>query len=393
MFVCRANPAYKETFMIRIIILFAAMSLVLASCQGKHPETKAAQNPAVTRDSLHYAKRFAIRHEKEYTILEIYGNKENRSVTSTFILYPDKKPVYSIDAYYVKIPVKRVASMSSVYSLMLMALGEANSIAAIDNVEYYTDAFIQKQVSDGKVLELSKGPQIEVEKTLALKPDLLLTFGMGDPAADLDKKLLQAQVPVAISLDHLEETPLARAEWIKFYACFFDKQRMADSIFSAGEKKYKELKALVANETRKPTVLTEIKYGDTWYVPAGMSYMANLIADAGGDYFWKDDHKTGSTPLSFETVYAKAKDCDVWINTYNLNSKKELLAFDTRYGLFNAYKKDRVYNNNKVQNAKGYSNYWETAMLQPEAVLADLIAILYPERLPNHVFTYYKKLE
>lgn len=392
MFVCRANPVY-DLLMIRIITCFTLIGLAFVSCQGKHPETATAQNAEVTSDSLHYAKRFAIRHEKEYTILEIYGNKENRQVTSTFILYPDKKPVYSIDAYYVKIPVKRVASMSSVYSLMLMALGEANSIAAIDNVEYYTDSFIQTQVSKGKVLELSKGPQIEIEKTLALKPDLLLTFGMGNPEADLDKKLLQAQVPVAISLDHLEETPLARAEWIKFYACFFNKQRMADSIFSASEKKYHELKALVANEAQKPTVLTEIKYGDTWYVPSGISYMASLIADAGGDYFWKDDHKTGSTPLSFEMVYAKAKDCDVWINTYNLNSKKELLAYDARYGLFNAYKKDRVYNNNKVQNAKGYSNYWETAMLQPEAVLADLIAILYPARLPDHVFTYYKKLE
>jgi iron complex transport system substrate-binding protein len=200
-------------------------------------------------------------------------------------------------------------------------------------------------------------------------------------------------LPVAISLDHLEETPLARAEWIKFYACFFDKQRLADSIFSSSEKKYNELKALVKEEIKKPTVLTEIKYGDTWYVPSGTSYMANLISDAGGDYFWKDDRKTGSTPLSFEMVYTKAKDCDVWINTYNLNSKKELLAYDTRYGLFKAFKENRVYNNNKVQNANGYSNYWETAMPHPEEVLADLIAILYPARLPDHAFTYYKQLE
>lgn len=378
--------------MIKTLIFYILIGLALASCQGETAKTEANQSTVQT-DSLHYAKRFAIKHEKDITLLEIYGNKENQNVTTYFVLYKGKKPTYSVDAYYVKIPVKRVASMSSVYSLMLMALGESNSIAAIDNVEYYTNPFIQKQVSDGKVIELSKGPQIEVEKTLALKPDLLLTFGMGDPKADLDKKLLQAGLPVAISLDHLEETPLARAEWIKFYACFFDKQRMADSLFAVSEKKYNNLKSLVKAETKKPTVLTEIKYGDTWYVPSGISYMANLIADAGGDYFWKDDRKTGSTPLSFEMVYAKAKDCDVWINTYNLNSKKELLAFDTRYGLFKAYKENRVYNNNKEQNAKGYSNYWETAMLHPEDVLADLIAILYPARLPNHNFTYYKQLE
>lgn len=389
----RAVPVLEPYRMIRIIIFFTFISLLLASCGGSTQEATLPQYAKVIKDTLKYAKRFSITHEKGVTLLEVYGNKDNQDITSYFVLYKDKKPIYSVDAYYVKIPVKRVASMSSVYSIMLMALGEANSIAAIDNVEYYTNPFIQKQVSDGKVLELSKGPKIEIEKTLALKPDLLLTYGMGDPKADLDKKLLQAHVPVAISLDHLEETPLARAEWIKFYACFFDKQQMADSIFNSSEKKYNELKALVQDAPKKPTVLTEIKYGDTWYVPSGISYMANLIADAGGDYFWKDDRKTGSTPLSLEMVYAKAKDCDVWINTYNLNSKKELLSYDTRYGLFKAFKKDKVYNNNKVQNTKGYSNYWETAMLHPEDVLADLIAVLYPDRLPNHTFTYYKQLK
>lgn len=393
MFVYRAVPALYTDCMIRIITLFILIGTVLSSCGGSTQEVTPPQYAKVIKDTLKYAKRFSITHEKGITLLEVYGNKDNQDITSYFVLYKDKKPIYSVDAYYVKIPVKRVASMSSVYSIMLMALGEANSIAAIDNVEYYTNPFIQKQVSDGKVLELSKGPKIEIEKTLALKPELLLTYGMGDPKADLDEKLLQAHVPVAISLDHLEETPLARAEWIKFYACFFDKQQMADSIFNSSEKKYNELKALVKDAPKKPTVLTEIKYGDTWYVPSGISYMANLIADAGGDYFWKDDRKTGSTPLSFEMVYAKAKDCDVWINTYNLNSKKELLSYDTRYGLFKAFKKDKVYNNNKVQNTKGYSNYWETAMLHPEDVLADLIAILYPDRLPNHTFTYYKQLK
>lgn len=393
MFVYRAVPVLYTYCMIRIITLFMLISMALSSCGGGTQETTQPTYAKVVKDTLKYARRFSITHEKGITLLEVYGNKDNQDITSYFVLYKDKKPIYSVDAYYVKIPVKRVASMSSVYSIMLMALGEANSIAAIDNVEYYTNPFIQKQVSDGKVLELSKGPKIEIEKTLALKPDLLLTYGVGDPKADLDKKLLQAHVPVAISLDHLEETPLARAEWIKFYACFFDKQHMADSLFAISEKKYNDLKTLVKDETKKPTVLTEIKYGDTWYVPSGSSYIANLIADAGGDYFWKDDHKTGSTPLSFETVYAKAKDCDVWINTYNLNSKKELLSYDTRYGLFKAFKKDRVYNNNKVQNAKGYSNYWETAMLHPEDVLADLIAILYPNQMPHHTFTYYKQLK
>ena len=125
----------------------------------------------------------------------------------------------------------------------------------------------------------------------------------------------------------------------------------------------------------------------------GKSFIAHLIEDAGGDYFWEEDTKTGSSAQSFETVYAKAKDCDIWINLYNLNSKKELLSYDERYGLFKACKNNQLYNNNKIQNALGYSNYWETGITNPDEVLADLIAIFSPELLPKHEFVFYKKIE
>ena len=283
--------------------------------------------------------------------------------------------------------------MSSIYSAMLAKMHCEQTIVAIDNVDYYANAYIQTKVKENKVIELSRGSQLEVEKTIALNPDLFLTFGMGNPKKDVDAKLTQANIPVVVSLDHLEETPLARAEWIKFFSYFFDKETLADSLFKVTEKHYNELKALTANTTKKPTVLTEIKYGDAWYIPSGKSYIAHLINDAGGDYFWKDDDKTGSTPLSFEMVYTKAKDCDIWINQYNINSKKELMSYDERYGLFKAFKENNLYNNNKTQNALGYSNYWEKGITNPDDVLADLIAIFSPTLLPNHQFVFYKKIE
>ena len=216
---------------------------------------------------------------------------------------------------------------------------------------------------------------------------------MGNPKSDVDEKLMITGIPVAISIDHLEETPLARAEWIKFFACFFDKEKLADSLFRQTEKRYIQLKSLTHQVINKPKVLTEIKYGDAWYIPSSKSYVAHLINDAGGDYFWKDDAKSGSTPLSFEIVYTKAKDCDVWLNLYNINSKEDLINYDERYALFKAYQKNQLYNNNKIQNTFGYSNYWETGMINPDDVLADLIAIFWPDKLPNHQFTYYKKIE
>lgn len=372
------------------IVLYLIISTVLFSCS---PTVETKKDNLLKPVTLTYAKRFTIKTSTDFTVLELLGDKNTSEVTASFVLYKNQKPTYTKDAFYIKTPVSRVASMSSIYTAMISKLDCQNKIVAIDNVDYYTNEYIKGKVKEGMVAELSRGPHVEIEKTMALNPDLFLTFGMGNPNKDVDAKLLQSHIPIAISLDHLEETPLARAEWIKFIAYFFDKQNLADSLFKQTEKNYNDLKNLTVSIIKKPTVLTEIKYGDAWYIPSGKSYMAHLINDAGGDYFWKEDNKTGSTPLSFEMVYTKAKDCDYWINQYNVNTKKELISYDERYSLFKAFKENHLYNNNKTQNALGYSNYWETGVTNPDDVLADLIAIFSPTLLPNHQFKYYKKIE
>lgn len=376
--------------MLKKIILFIPL-LLLLSCASTNEDQHAKST--LTTVPLSYAKRFTIQTSADFTVLELHGNKNDSAITASFVLYKHQKPDYTKEAYYIKTPITRVASMSSIYTTMIAQLKYEDKIVAIDNVDYYNNTFIQEQVKKGFIIELSKGPQVDIEKTIALQPDLFLTFGMGSPKDDVDKKLVQSSMPIAVSIDHLEETPLARAEWIKFFAYFFNKESLADSLFQITEKKYKDLKTLAQSSTHKPSVLTEIKYGDAWYIPAGKSFIAHLIEDAGGDYFWKEDAKTGSSAQSFETVYAKAKDCDIWINLYNLNSKKELLSYDERYGLFKACKNNQLYNNNKTQNVLGYSNYWETGITNPDEVLGDLIAIFSPSLLPNHEFTFYKKLK
>ena len=375
---------------IRFLILLSFFGLLSSCNHNTQPESKQQNSKRV---NLTYAKRFKIKQEADYTILEILGNKTDTAVTATFVLYNHTKPNYSKEAFYIKTPVKRVASMSSIYTTMIEQLNELQSIVAIDNVDYYSNPLVQADVNSGKIKELSKGPKLEIEKTIALKPDLMLSFGMGNPKNDIEQKILLANIPVAISLDHLEETPLARYEWIKFVACFYNKLELADSLFKQTELNYNELKKLAQTAKQKPSVITEIKYGDVWYMPGGKSYVANLLKDAGANYLWQDDASTGSNPLSFEAVYNKAKDCDVWVNLYNINSKKELASYDERYALFKAYRTGQLYNNNKTQNSKGFSNFWESGINQPANILKDLIYIFHPELIPNHTLTFYKKIE
>lgn len=375
---------------VKLFLIYVNL-LVFLSCTQSNKQEESA---SLSEIKLTYAKRFKIKKCSDYTVIELLGNKNNlKEVTATFILYKNKKPTLSNNVFFIKVPVSKIACMSSIYGAMISKLNSEKSIVAIDNVDYYSNKFIQNGVKNKAIVELSRGYQVEVEKTLALNPDLFITFGMGNPAEDADKKLLNAQIPIAISLDHLEETPLARAEWINFFGYFLNKEKQADSLFLITEKKYNDLKKVTNGIHQKRSVITEIKYGDAWYIPSANSYMANLLKDSGANYFLGNKNESGSSPKTFEDVYNQAKNCDVWLNLYNVKTKQELLSYDERYALFNAYKKNEMYNNNKYLNAKGYSDYWEAGIVNPDEVLKDIIYILYPNLLPNHTFRYYKKIE
>ena len=376
------------------------MTVFYTGCNFPEQASIVTEKMSFTADTnVRYSKRFVAGNLKNengiYRTIYIYGDKKNNNYTSVLILYPKsvKKPELIKDAFYIATPVERVACLGTVYTTMLQKLGLLDKILAVENAEYYNNPFVIQGAATGKLKELHKGPEINVEQTIRLKPGLILTFGMGNPKKDMNEKILNAGIPAAISLDHLEETPLARAEWIKFVSMFFGKEKMADSLFRITEQNYKNLETLTDTLKRRPTVFTDIKYGDAWYVPGGDSYMANLISDAGGDYIWKDEKKTGSIPLNFETVYSKAKEADFWINLFMVKTKKELLGYEKRYELFKAFRTENIYNNNKTANKNGYSIYWEEGMCSPDEVLKDLIKIFHPYLLPNHNLKYYKKLE
>ncbi|MDO9000108.1 MAG: ABC transporter substrate-binding protein [Bacteroidota bacterium] len=376
--------------------IICVLILLLLGCKTSNDNKEKAAITLTKDTSIKYAKRFAIASNNNITMLYLFGNKDNFDTTATYIVYADSSAIENIpkNITAVKSPCKNIAALSSIYATMLCELGLIDNIIAIDNIDYYNNAEIISRFNSNQIIELSKGIDIDLEQTIQLNPDIIFTFGMGDPKKDVNPKLLQTKIPVAISLDHKEESPLARAEWIKFFAAFVNKKELADSIFNSVEKKYNELTALASSVENKPSVFNDVKYSDSWFMPGGKSYVANLINDAGANYLWRDDANYGSIPLSFEQVYVKAKEADFWINQSTLKTKTELLSFDKRYSEFKAFKNGNLFNNTKTTNKKGYSTYWETGMIYPDKILSDLIQIFHPElksEIKNNYY-YYEQL-
>lgn len=381
---------------LKLLILSIVLGCFTACKQAGSTASAGENTQQSSQSTLKYAKRFGIHYDKEDTVVYLFGNRNNLDTTAAFVLHAKSFQVIKkrYPEYHLQSPSLRIAALSSIYANMVVELDALSSLVAIDNVDYICNPNIINLVKENKVSEVAKGPVADLEKIIALKPSLLFTFGMGNPDEDQYPKLMSAGIPVAVSVDHLEEHPLARAEWIKFFGIFLNKSARADSIFSEVERNYVQLRDRTERVKEKPTVFTEALYSDIWYMPGGKSYVACLLKDAGARYLWSDNENTGSLSLSFEQVVSKAANADYWLNMSSFKNKQELIGSESRYAVFKAFKQGHLYNNNKVVNAGGYSTYWESGMIHPDRILHDLNQILHPssdKNLEDSLY-YYKAL-
>ena len=190
----------------------------------------------------------------------------------------------------------------------------------------------------------------------------------------------------------MESSLLARAEWIKFFGAFFDKAKEADSIFNFVAEQYESVRERALAVRQKPKVLTGSNFRGTWYMPGGKSFMAQLYHDAGADYLYIDDNSKGSLPLQVEAVLKDFADADVWFNC-NFATLSELLQADQKHALFQPVQTGKVYNFNKRMLKSGANDYWESAVVRPDLLLADVIAVLHPDLLPNYELIYTERLK
>jgi iron complex transport system substrate-binding protein len=190
----------------------------------------------------------------------------------------------------------------------------------------------------------------------------------------------------------METSLLARAEWIRFVAAFYDKEKLADSLFTGIDKRYNEIKTKAAQVRNKPNIMEGSNFRGTWYMPSGRNYMGKLIVDAGANYFYANDTTAGSLPLNVETVLKNFAQTDVWLNC-NFKSIDDLVKADPKHGLFRPVKLRQVYNFNKRLLPSTANDFWESAVARPDLLLSDMIAILHPELMPGYQLVYAAKLK
>ncbi len=286
----------------------------------------------------------------------------------------------------------RIICTSTTHLHYLELLGLEDRLVGFPSTKYIYSEKIRSQVASGKTVDIGPDGSINIEMVLSLQPDLVIAFDAGNEGRSLNL-MQEAGIAVMLNGDYMETTALGRAEWLKFFGAIFGVEKQADSIFSTVESNYLRLRALASNPKRRPTIMTGIPYGGTWFLPGGDNASAVFYQEAGGNYLWSDDTNTGWIERSLETVYDNANDAEFWLGTGTYGNLSTLVSSDERFAGFAPVRNGNVFNYDKRMIPEGGNDYFESAYVRPDLILADLIAIIQPTLLPEHELVYYQRLK
>ena len=361
--------------------------LLLSACGGGSKTSSAIHGEIIP---LKYAENLKLIKGEGYTEAVLRNPWDTTSILRTYILVDkDKKvPDHLPEGTLVRTPLCKALVYTTTHCNLIHELGAVKSIGGICEIQYIKVPEIVEGCKNGTIVNAGEGTNPDIEKIIDLHPDALLLSPYENSGGHGQVEKLK--VPIIECADYMETSALGSAEWIRFYGLLFHQSAKADSIFAIVEKNYNELKALASSQAKKPKVMCELKSGSAWYVPGGRSTTGKLYKDAGGDYLFDSYPNSGAVPLSFETVFDKAQDADVWLMKYNQPSDKTLSGIRedySPYANFKAFKERNVYGCNT-----GYHTYYEDFPFHPDLVLKDLIKIFHPSLLPEYDLKYFSKL-
>ncbi|MET2984674.1 ABC transporter substrate-binding protein [Aureibaculum conchae] len=354
---------------------------------------KKSINSNNTNTSIKYAKGFDIQIFSSYKKLIIKSPYPNAEQALEYIVFPKDQSIPDSlkNKKIIRIPIEKLVVTSTTHIPMLELLEAEHTLVGFPHLKYISSFKTRSRIDKKLIRELGNEESINTEILLDIAPELLVGFSMRNNNK-MFNTIEKAGIPVVLNGDWLEETPLGRAEWIKFFALFFDKEAAAVRIFDTIEKEYNDAVLIAKNAASKPTVLSGVLFKDVWNLPAGESFVAKFLKDANTDYLWSDTKGKGSLSLSFESVYDKGQHADFWIAPGHYNSLEQLENANEHYSKFDAFATKNIFSFTQKKGETGGALYYELAPIQPHIVLKDIIKVTHPELLTDYKPFYLQQL-
>lgn len=410
------------------LLLLCLVGLSAVSCQMGKGQAGADWEDGDTIP-MKYAKHLTmVSHGKEYTEVILANPWKEGTVLHRYILVPKGKKGNETVAMLakrrsssavrcatdtVRTPIESSVVFTSPHCQLMYELGCKNAITGVCDKDYINIKDVKDRiggtsgkVSSGKaIVDCGSSMAPDIERIIALSPEALLIspFENSGGFGKLDK----LHIPIIETADYMEVSPLARAEWMKFYGMLFGEEvadekepqtrhwvtceTRADSLFAKIEKEYLELKKQAKTLPKGLSILTERKMGNVWYVPGGQSTMGVLLKDANARYIFEDDMHSGSLAMSPEQILAKGKDIDIWAFKYfepQPLSRPQLLQEFKGYSALKPFATKDIYECNTSSQP-----YFELTSFHPEILLREFILLAHSEDSHFGKLRFYKRLD
>ena len=376
-------------------LLFLLTIVLLTACGGQRPPQSWAErlqeSPAPDSLVFRYARLIHVEQREGCRVVYIDNPWMQGKGLHTYVLVPYDAPLPDDlpGGTIVRTPLRRSVVFTSVHCALIDQLQATAQVAGVADLKYIKVPFVQEGVQSGRIADCGDGMSPVVEKIIDTEADALLLSPFENAGGY--GQMEDINIPIVECAEYMEMSPLARAEWMRFYGMLYGKEKEAEQLFAQVETNYTALKQQAATVADRPSVLVDKMAGSVWYVPGGRSTIGQMLSDANADYPWADDTHSGSLQLAIETVLERAGESDFWLLRYDSPTPLtmlQLLSEKDGYRMVRSVENERVYGCNVTT-----SMFYEETPFRPDLLLQDLIKILHPD-IPNLPEPrYYHKIE
>ncbi|KAI0560314.1 ferritin precursor [Gracilaria domingensis] len=297
---------------------------------------------------------------------------------------------------------------------LLQALDPSlETLSYITSVDFVFSPQVRQKVASNEVQEAKEGFGTDFA-ALQADPDLSASIVGSFQFNDFRENT--RGIPLLVVPDAIERSPLGRAEFIKVIGVFLGAAEQANSLFERIVTEYQDASRRASEAARRPSVLlnrpslnsTRLDFlteADLslpvdaiyqWTLPHRDQYITNLLDDANADYVHERVVNDRNLEFPFSTVIEDFKFARFHLNVADFpvmrdrDTLEEYLdgliepdipdprAKDAMATLA-AVRCDNVYNREKRASPDGRANdFFESAIIKPDEVLKDFVAILHP---------------
>jgi iron complex transport system substrate-binding protein len=183
-----------------------------------------------------------------------------------------------------------IVSLTPATTEILFALGAGDRVAATDDGSDYPEEAVA-------LPDVATFDSLDVEKVVALEPDLVLAGGLGFTPADAITRLRDLDIPVLVIY-----APSVQGVYddIELIGDATGTTEAATNLTDAMRAEMDAISGAVADSSPKPRVFYEVGYDSTTgaiFGPADASFVAEMVSLAGADTITTGDANTYEIPL------------------------------------------------------------------------------------------------